>query len=79
MSAAFIVDHLPPLFLPESSGKLVLERSEVGKSCLRKNATSFAEDAKKCTRHLFSGTLTFQGYRLSEPVMPFYGKRAAKK
>jgi hypothetical protein len=42
------VDLLPPLFLSRSPGKLVLERSEVGKSCLRQNATSFAEDAKKC-------------------------------
>lgn len=29
-----MVDLLPPLFLHKSAGKLVLERSEVGKSCL---------------------------------------------
>ena len=29
------VDILPPLYLYKSSGKVVLERSEVGKSCLR--------------------------------------------
>src|SRR2546426_8083221 len=30
------VDILPPLYLYKSSGKVVLERSELGKSCLRK-------------------------------------------
>jgi hypothetical protein len=40
------VDLLPPLYLYKSSGKLVLERSELGKSCLRQDATLFAEDTK---------------------------------
>src|SRR6266702_6595789 len=40
------VDLLPPLCLRKSSGKVVLERSEVGKSCLGKYATSFAEGTK---------------------------------
>ena len=34
-SLALWVDLLPPLFLYKSSGKLVLERSKVWKSCLR--------------------------------------------
>jgi len=34
------VDLLPPLNARKSSGKVVLERSEVGKSCLRLYATS---------------------------------------
>jgi hypothetical protein len=37
------VDLLPLLNSHKSSGKLVLERSELGKSCLRQNATLFAE------------------------------------
>ncbi len=41
------VDLLPPLCLCKSSGKVVLERSELVKSCLRQNATSFAEGTKK--------------------------------
>src|SRR5438128_2595028 len=57
----------------------LLERPELGKSCLRQNATFFAEDAKKCTRHLLSGPLTFKRYCLSEPVKPFYNKRAMKQ
>ena len=40
------VDLLPPLNLYKSSGKLVLERSELGKSCLRQDATLFAEGIK---------------------------------
>jgi hypothetical protein len=40
------VDLLPHLNLYESSGKLVLERSELGKSCLRQDATLFAEGSK---------------------------------
>ena len=40
------VDLLPPLYLLKSSGKVVLERSELGKSCLRNYATSFAEGTK---------------------------------
>jgi hypothetical protein len=40
------VDLLPPLNLHKSAGKVVLERSEVGKSCLRHYATSFAENRK---------------------------------
>jgi hypothetical protein len=40
------VDLLPPLNLHKSSGKVVLERSELGKSCLRNYATSFAEGTK---------------------------------
>src|SRR6266567_8818881 len=40
------VDLLPPLYLHERSGKVVLERSEVGKSCLRHYVTSFAEGTK---------------------------------
>jgi hypothetical protein len=71
------VDLLPPLYLHKSSGKVVLERSEVGKSCLPNYATSFAEGVKKCTRHLLSGTLTFEKYRLHEPIKPVRGKRAA--
>ncbi len=40
------VDLLPPLNSHKSSGKLVLERPELGKSCLRQDATLFAEDTK---------------------------------
>ena len=40
------VDLLPPLNLYKSSGKLVLERSELGKSCFRQDATLFAEGTK---------------------------------
>jgi len=37
------VDLLPLLNSHKSSGKLFLERSVLGKSCLRQNATLFAE------------------------------------
>ena len=37
---------MPPLNSHTSSGKLVLERSELGKSCLRQDATLFAESSK---------------------------------
>src|SRR5436190_14875920 len=40
------VDILPPLNLHKRSGKVVLELSEVGKPCLRQDATSFAENRK---------------------------------
>ena len=72
-----MVDLLPPLNLHKRPGKLVLESPELGKSCLRQKATFFAEDAKKCTRHLLSGPLTFQIYRLHEPIKPVHGKWAA--
>jgi hypothetical protein len=39
-SLALWVDLLPLLYLYKSSGKVVLERSEIVKSCLRQNATS---------------------------------------
>ncbi len=68
------VDLLPLLFLHKRSGKVVLERSEVGKSCLRFYATSFAESAKKRARHLLSGTLTFQSYGVHDPIKPVHGK-----
>ena len=71
------VDLLPPLCLRKSSGKVVLERSDLVKSCLRQEATSFAEGAKKRTRHLLSGPLTFETYRLHEPIKPVHSKRAA--
>src|SRR5438876_10918382 len=50
------VDILSPLYLYKSSGKVVLERSEVGKSCLRHYVASFAEEGKNardifCRRH----------------------------
>jgi len=72
-----MVDLLPPLFLYKSSGKVVLERSEVVKSCLRQNATSFAEGTKKRTQHLLSGPLTFEMYHLHEPIKPVHSKQAA--
>jgi hypothetical protein len=75
-SLALWVDLLPPLYSYKSSGKVVLERFDDGKSCLRKNVTSFAEGAKKCARHLLSGTLTFKKYRLRDPIKPVHGKRA---
>jgi hypothetical protein len=71
------VDLLPPLCYRKSAGKLVLERSELVKSCLRQNATSFAEGAKKRARHLLSGPLTYEMYRLYEPIKPFHVKQAA--
>jgi hypothetical protein len=40
------VDLLPPLNLHKSSGKVVLERPELGKSCLRNYVTSFAKEGK---------------------------------
>ncbi len=58
------VDLLPPLCLRTSSGKVVLERSELEKSCLRQNATPFVEGSKKCMQHLLSETLTCEMYRL---------------
>jgi hypothetical protein len=69
---------LPPLNLRKRPGKLVLERSDLGKSCLRFYATSFAERTKKRARHLLSETLTCEIYRLYEPIKPVHGKRAAK-
>ncbi len=50
----------------------------MGKSCLRFYATSFAESAKKCARHLLSGTLIFRLYGVHEPIKPVHGKRAAR-
>jgi hypothetical protein len=38
------VDLLPPLLLDKSSGKVVLERSEIVKSCLKKYVVSYARD-----------------------------------
>ena len=49
LDAIALVDLLPPLYLHKSSGKVVLERPELVKSCLRQNVTSFAESNKKCT------------------------------
>ena len=57
-SSAELVDLLPPLYLYKSSGKVVLERSEVGKSCLRKYGTSFAENRKNERAHYFTRNRT---------------------
>ena len=63
------VDLLPPLNLHKSPGKLVLERPDLGKSCLRFYRTSFAESAKNA-RDIFCQGLCWllSTFVLREPV-----------
>ena len=64
------VDLLPLLNSHKSSGKLVLERSERGKSCLRQDVTLFAEGTKFAA--LPHENLPLSASSISIPAIPFW-------